>query len=877
MNKKNGYVLGFCSGHDASAFVVDIESGQLVFAVEEERLNRIKKYLGNPTLSIAECEKRYGDNWNVITHSSSYHNGQILNIRKSVGNRPVKMVDHHFAHAVSAYYHSGFERCLAFTSDGAGPRIKKDHFSPNGNTDEFSAVFVCDNGEPNQVASTNLNTPNFMSMGMYYFWLTYRLGFKPNRHEGKITGLAAHGDPEKFYDDFNIMYVHDDGTIRYKEDISYDDNMSHVRLHAIFDRIADEYNIHTVNSDGVKIIYDMELRKDIAASAQAVFDDINSHWVQLMVEKYGIKNVCLAGGCFANVKTNQHINELDCVDEVFVQPAMTDAGTALGAALWQAKVATGEWQPTYLEHVLYGPRWDEQEVINVVEHDPKLQYEHINDIEKTVAQLLDDGKIVAKYDGGMEYGPRALGSRTILCHPRDRTAIDWLNKRLHRCYDEDTEILTLYGWKPISEVDDGEVVATMNMSTGEMEYQKILDRIAYDYEGDMFRIDNGFIDLLITPNHNMLIIDEEGGPLNLVTIDEIYEQCDTVYCYGGGIDWFINSSDHIYLSFVNSIVEMDEWVRLLAYWLLYGEYYNNDFNIIINIPNERFHIYEEVKNTILTIFSDVDGVEVKASYNSFTVNSKDAYMYLTRRIPLSVRVLPRKYLSILFDIIMQEAVYTHPGTYRYVTSNAVLADNLQEIAIKLGYRAKIEKTFDSDNVEYTVCIDENPILPIREGDVTKEHYSGRVYCVSVPNGNICVRRNGKALFCGNSEFMPFAPAVLEEYVDDVFISPTSKHTALFMTICYDVAEKWRDIIQGVVHVDGTARPQIVPNNEIHCSYYKVIDEYRKITGIPVLINTSANRHEEPIVCSPHDAMGMLKDDAVDYVWSYNLLISKKGE
>jgi len=558
MSQKNNAILGFCSGHDSSAFVVEIDSGEVVFAVEEERLNRIKKYLGKPLLSIAECEKRYGDNWNAITHSSSYHHNQILDIRSSINNRPVVLVDHHFSHAISAYYHSGFNKCLAFTSDGAGPRISRDKFSPNGNTDEFSGVYLCENGNIEQVASTNLNTPNFISMGMFYLFLTYHLGFTTNRHEGKVTGLAAHGDPDIFYDEFNFMKVNDDGTITYKENISYDDNMSSVVIHDVFDRITEQYNVETMNSDGVKTIYDFDLRADVAAGAQAVFDDINRQWVEVMVQKYGINNIVLAGGCFANVKTNQRINESEYVNEIFVQPAMTDAGTALGSALWQAKEICGFWEPISLQNVLYGPEWTEEEVIAEVEKNDDLQYEKVENIEKNVAQMVHDGKIIGKYDGRMEYGPRALGSRTILCHPRDRTAIDWLNKRLSR-----------------------------------------------------------------------------------------------------------------------------------------------------------------------------------------------------------------------------------------------------------------------------------------------------------------------------TEFMPFAPVVLEEYVDEVFENPTSKHTSLFMTLCYNVKEEWQNKIEGVVHVDGTARPQIVPNNDLHRSYYKVVDEYRKITGIPVLINTSLNSHEEPILNSPQDMINSLRKNTVDYMWSYNILISKK--
>lgn len=126
-----------------------------------------------------------------------------------------------------------------------------------------------------------------------------------------------------------------------------------------------------------------------------------------------------------------------------------------------------------------------------------------------------------------------------------------------------------------------------------------------------------------------------------------------------------------------------------------------------------------------------------------------------------------------------------------------------------------------------------------------------------------------------TEYMPFAPVVLAEYADEIFDIPEEiLYTCNFMTIIVNVKEEWLYKIPAVVHVDNTARPQIIHRDQ-NQNYYDIVDEFRKLTGIPVLVNTSFNIHEEPIVESPDDALRALAKGAIDYVYMPPYLVEKK--
>lgn len=124
--------------------------------------------------------------------------------------------------------------------------------------------------------------------------------------------------------------------------------------------------------------------------------------------------------------------------------------------------------------------------------------------------------------------------------------------------------------------------------------------------------------------------------------------------------------------------------------------------------------------------------------------------------------------------------------------------------------------------------------------------------------------------------MPFAPAVLEEYSEEIFNIQSSKYTAEFMTLCYDTKKEWLDKIPAVVHhMDGTARPQIVNKNN-NPSFHNIISAYHKISGYPVVLNTSLNAHGEPINNYPHQVIKHLLDDSIDYIVTENIIIKKRS-
>ncbi|HEX2178751.1 MAG TPA: carbamoyltransferase N-terminal domain-containing protein, partial [Actinomycetota bacterium] len=206
---------------------------------------------------------------------------------------PVHFVDHHFAHATSAYYTSGFDDALVISLDGGGDR-------------KSSAVYTVRGGRWEKVSDTS----SFDSLGNYYAYVTYLCGFKPMRHEGKITGLAASGQP---------VYV------------------------PLLKEFVDEEDGRIVNRAGVAFLeairaLDRRLpkgwtREDLASSIQTHFEDVCRRFVRHWVRRTGLHDVALAGGVPANVRVNEEIHALPEVHRLFVHPHMGDGGLSVGAAL----------------------------------------------------------------------------------------------------------------------------------------------------------------------------------------------------------------------------------------------------------------------------------------------------------------------------------------------------------------------------------------------------------------------------------------------------------------------------------------------------------------------------------------------------------------
>jgi carbamoyltransferase len=308
---------------------------------------------------------------------------------------PLRFIDHHFAHACSAYFTSGLDEATVITLDGAGDNTS-------------SRVYWVKDGQFRQVN----NVDSFNSLGNYYAYITHICGFKAQKHEGKIAGLAAYGEP--IYADLLKQFIsYEGGKTVNKGQVFY-----WAAVKAIEKALPKAYT-----------------REDLASSIQRVLEEVGCAYIQHWVGKTGCGDLALAGGVFANVKFNQAIYELDNVRSLFIHPGMGDEGLAVGAALALSAslepTAGARTAPTRLTDVYWGCRYGEREIASAIEKSG-LKAERVPDIERKVAELLAQGAVVARFKGRMEYGPRALGNRSILYQPTDPSVNDWLNKRLKR-------------------------------------------------------------------------------------------------------------------------------------------------------------------------------------------------------------------------------------------------------------------------------------------------------------------------------------------------------------------------------------------------------------------------------------------------------------
>ncbi len=569
-------VLGIADKADSGIAV--IEDGKIIFAVNEERLTRKKLQAGFPVQSLKAMLQRginkgfdgiaiagvmhYIEDVEHVPHGGDFKPafaqrvvafmsdtglarffmGKEIGIEFSkwlytlinpkrdreilrqldghldLKGIPAKVYDHHYCHACSAYFTSGFDTALTVTIDAAGDGY-------------CSRAYLCEGKTLRLVHSI----PFYHSIGYYYTLVTFILGFKGGQ-QGKVTGLSARGNADKTIEVF-------------RKKIPYNSKKM------IFENRGRYY---FREMPFLKQGLQGHSREDISAGIQRHLEESVTSYIQDLIDRYGAPggNIALAGGVFANVLLNRAVARLKGVKRVFIHPHMGDGGLSAGAGLAMYKELAGDYEPYRLEHVYLGNDYSDADMLEAI-RESGLDYKFIEDIETEIARLIAEGKVVARFEGPMEYGPRALGHRSILYHAKDPDVNQWLNKRLKR-----------------------------------------------------------------------------------------------------------------------------------------------------------------------------------------------------------------------------------------------------------------------------------------------------------------------------SEFMPFAPAVLKEYAEEYFVMEGQEHPAYFMTIVCDTTDKCKKECPAIVHVDGTARPQIV-DKRLSPSYYKIIDEYRKLSGIPVIVNTSFNMHEEPIVCTPRHAIDAFKRGHLDCLAMGNYLLSQK--
>ncbi len=447
-------VLGITDGISGGAAIV--RDGEIISAVNEERLSRVKMAYGFPRMSIREVMRLAGaepeeidvvavatednylhkelkpwDGWfqqdkgfirNAVFGAASVFGNLVDRLpgleslyyksrwpifaarRKGIRRilreefdieAPLRFVNHHLAHATSAHFTSGFENATVVTMDGGGDG-------------DSSHIYLARGNQLDLVTRTSA----FHSLGNYYAYVTHICGYKAQKHEGKITGLAAHGTPvlQALIDE---MITFRDGRVLNRAGVVFRGALKEIRK-----RLPEGWT-----------------KEDLSTAIQRQSEWIVREYVSHYLQEGGEGNVAIAGGIFANVRINQEVHDIPGVKNVFVHPGMTDGGLAVGAALAlclkDSEPETMRRRDEVIRTVYYGASYEDERIRTALEQH-KLAYTEPACIEADIAKLLVDGYVVARFDGAMEYGPRALGNRSILYHPADRSVNDWLNARLKR-------------------------------------------------------------------------------------------------------------------------------------------------------------------------------------------------------------------------------------------------------------------------------------------------------------------------------------------------------------------------------------------------------------------------------------------------------------
>lgn len=459
-------ILGINAYHgDASAVL--LENGNLVAALEEERLNRIKHSAALPTRALKEILEKTGLLPNQVDYVTlardplanlfpklkfvlknrpplsflryrmnvSHSSGRLLERPELFfgGNGKWRAkgmrVEHHLAHAASAFYPSGFDRAALLSVDGFG--------------DFSSTMFGIGEGNRIQVLK-RVVFPH--SLGILYTAATQFIGFPKYGDEYKLMGLAGWGEPRFLKEFRQLIRLEPGGT--FKLNLDY---FLHARGWMDMTWSEGEPVLNKAYSEKWTQLFGPPRRseepltqrdKDLAASVQAVFEEVLFHLLKHLHKKTGLKNLSLAGGCAFNSVANGKIFDQSPFEKVYVQPAAGDAGTALGSALYMAHQRLHLPRNFVMEHAFWGPDFSEAEINSELKiKNSKLEEAGCriqnladeNELCRKTAQAITEGKIVGWFQGRMEWGPRALGNRSILADPRRPEMRDVLNERIkHR-------------------------------------------------------------------------------------------------------------------------------------------------------------------------------------------------------------------------------------------------------------------------------------------------------------------------------------------------------------------------------------------------------------------------------------------------------------
>src|SRR5580704_8808538 len=418
----------------AAALVVD---GVVVAAAAEERFNRRKQCGDFPAQAIAYCLEEAGlriSDVYEIAHCFDYAPfGEIFSLDATSAmlyeevfsrqallaqinehcpefpSERVHQVNHHLSHAASAYFTSGWDECLVVVLDAMGET-------------QSGSVFHGSRGKLEKLREISAND----SLGILYSLVTYHLGFDFNSDEYKIMGLAPYGDPRQFEGVFQQMLeCRPNGTVRIpilRLNRTRDERENYLQTRDWLSR-----NLIPARDPGDDIT---QVHRDVAAALQAALNRAILHICGHFGASTGLRKIAMAGGVALNCSANGKLTRSGLFDAVYVQPAAGDDGAALGAALHRTSLK-GEIRNKRFPVPLLGPSHPISEIDTAfTDFACAIKITRFDNVDETcveAARLIQDGKVVAWYRGRMEYGPRALGNRSILADPSNPEMRDRVN------------------------------------------------------------------------------------------------------------------------------------------------------------------------------------------------------------------------------------------------------------------------------------------------------------------------------------------------------------------------------------------------------------------------------------------------------------------
>ena len=452
-------ILGINAYHGDAAAVL-LQDGKLVAAVEEERFNRVKHCAGFPRAAVHYCLQAGGvkpqelDFVAIGRRPGAHMHRKILyavtkgpglgllrsrlanaakigNMRRLVVEAlaidPAELqaklvhVEHHSAHIASSFFASGFDEAVVLSIDGFGDFVS----------------MMWGRGANNKITIEGwVEFPH--SLGLLYTAVTQHLGFMKYGDEYKVMGLASYGEPA-YMDRFNRLIRLTD-KMQYRLDLSFfrhhreGVNMTWESGPPLLDKVYSSKLLDLLGSEREPGSAIEKRHENIASTLQVTLEKLVLQILNDLYQRTGCRRLCMAGGVALNCVLNGRITESTPFEEVYVQPAAYDAGTALGAALYVHHHVLEKPREFTMTHAYWGPGYSNEQIRADLDR-LNLEGEYLEDaplLERSAAAIAE-GKIVGLFRGRMEFGPRALGNRSILVDPRRPEMKDILNQRIkHR-------------------------------------------------------------------------------------------------------------------------------------------------------------------------------------------------------------------------------------------------------------------------------------------------------------------------------------------------------------------------------------------------------------------------------------------------------------